>query len=370
MRRSHVGMAYRAGIGLVLLLWASNAGAFCIKKCDGTKVRWPGNQTTFQLGKKSFASPEFLGAIQAARDAWNQSPAFFTVHMSYPTNSVGLHNGVNKIWFTTDQSLLEGAAGTTLRWYGDCGEIEETDIAFDANPTVPWTPGTVKASDAHYGGNSALFRTAAIHEIGHALGLCHNRWSYNIMGDQSTVVNANGSTLRPYAGASGIAGELYLYDVWPPSQYEDVSVVHWKYGGVNGEYSFHVRTEIFDTSDNPLPTAACSASNPVACFVVFTGQTVKLEFTYENLGRHTQDVDIGYYLSTNSLITTSDTLLGVGNIPALGRPIVTTNNTFVTIPTDLTPGQVYYIGAIVNYNKKFSEATGANNATFIGIRVK
>jgi len=55
------------------------------------------------------------------------------------------------------------------------------------------------------------------------------------MGDDSTFINANGSTLRPYAGRSGIAGEVSLYGVWPPSQYEDVSVVHWKYGGKSGE---------------------------------------------------------------------------------------------------------------------------------------
>jgi hypothetical protein len=30
----------------------------------------------------------------------------------------------------------------------------------------------------------------------------------------------------------------------------------------------------------------------------------------------------------------------------------------------------HYIGAIVNYNKKFPEATGNNNATYIGIRVQ
>lgn len=95
-----------------------------------------------------------------------------------------------------------------------------------------------------------------------------------------------------------------------------------------------------------------------------------LEFTYENLGRNTKNVDIGYYLSTNDLITTFDTLLGQGNIAALGSSIVTTNNTYVTIPSNLPSGSTRYIGAIVNFNNKFTEATAANNATYVGIRVK
>jgi hypothetical protein len=42
----------------------------------------------------------------------------------------------------------------------------------------------------------------------------------------------------------------------------------------------------------------------------------------------------------------------------------------VTIPNSLVSGSKYYIGAIVNYNNKFTEFTGKNNATYIGIQVK
>ena len=82
-------------------------------------------------------------------------------------------------------------------------------------------------------------------------------------------------------------------------------------------------------------------------------------------------MDVAYYLSTNDAITTFDTLLGVGQLPNLVRngPL-TTNNTVVTIPNSLQSGKNYYLGAIVNYNQKFAEHTGANNATYIGIRVK
>jgi len=127
---------------------------------------------------------------------------------------------------------------------------------------------------------------------------------------------------------------------------------------------------VYDTSDNPLSRVACGANNAERCYKVSKGQTVKVEFTYENLGSHTQNVDIGYYLSTNDLITTFDTLLGQGNIAALGSSIVTTNNTYVTIPSNLPSGSTRYIGAIVNFNNKFTEAMAANNATYVGIRVK
>jgi hypothetical protein len=365
MRTSNCKLFRLAAAALLLLSWTATAGAYCLKICDGTEIKWPIHEVTLQLGKKSFSSANYLAAIYAARDAWNQSPGFFTVYMN-TTDEVGIDNGYNEVWFSVDQDILEGAPGRTISWL-TCGEIEEADVVFDAN--WDFTSGTTKSASTAYGGMFHTFRTGATHELGHVIGLCHNSASYNIMGGDSRFVHANGGTLRNYAGASGIAGEIDLYGVWPPSQFEDVSVVHWKYGGVDGEYSKHRRTRIYDTSDNSLEWVWCGANNAEPCFRVTKGQTVKVEFTYENLGRSTQNVDIGYYLSTNSLITTLDTFLTTGNISALGRPVLTTNNTYITIPSWVVSGRDYYIGAIVNYNRKFVEAVGQNNATYIGIHV-
>jgi hypothetical protein len=353
---------------LAVVLAASPAWAYCIKVCDGTKQRWDANDVYFHGGKKSFADSTVRAAMESARLRWNETPAFFNFHISYGWDQVGQHNGDNEIWFSTDQGILGGAPGLTLTW-SDCETIEETDIVFDAN--WAYTFGTSSSSSSAYGGAFRTFRTVAIHELGHSLGLCHVNTTYNVMGDDSTFVNANGGTLRPYAGEDAINGQVSLYGIWPPSQYEDVSVSHWKYpksGGKNGEYSVHVRTAVYDTSDNPLGVIN-SGGEPF--YKVSKGQTVKVEFTYENNGRSPQNVDIAYVLSTNNLITTLDPLLATGNIPNLVRngPF-TTNNTFLTIPNSLVSGTKYYIGAIVNYNNKFTEFTGKNNATCIGIQVK
>jgi hypothetical protein len=305
------------------------------------------------------------GALDTAKNHWNESPGFFTFHVSYGWDEVDPGNGDNEIWFSKDQGILKGAPGLTLTW-GSCEEIEETDIVLDANWN--YTPSMNKSSSQAYGGSSRTLQTVLTHEMGHSLGLCHVNTRYNVMGDDSTFVNANGATLRAYAGEDAIDGEADLYGIWPPSTFEDVSVSHWKYGGAQGQYSTHVRTGVYDASNNLLAKVP-GPGEPI--FKVSKGQTVKIEFTYENNGRSAHDVDIAYYLSTNDAITTFDTLLVVGHIPNLVRngPF-TTNNTFVTIPNNLQSGKNYYLGAIVNYNKKFAEHTGDNNATYIGIRVK
>jgi matrixin len=366
VRQSVRTWTHLAAAGLLVLLLAAPAGAYCIKTYDGANVRWALPINVWFLGNKSFSDPAYLNAFNAARNRWNESPTLFTVQTSYPVYEVDMGNEVNEVWFSTDQTILAGAPGLTLTWRSGA-QIVETDIVFDAN--WGFTPGTTKSDSRAYGGAFRTFRTVALHEMGHALGLCHNKYSYNIMGDDRTFVHANGNTLRPYQGASGIAGLMALYG-FVPNSHPDFSVSHWKYGGNDGEYSTHVRTKVYDASSNAaLQAVACGANNAEPCFKVSKGQTVRVEFTTENLSGVPQTVGVEYRLSTNDTISSADRLLGSGTISNLSG--IDTGKSFpLTIPTDLTSGGFYWIGTIVNPGNDPVESTTANNATYIGIYVQ
>ncbi len=70
----------------------------------------------------------------------------------------------------------------------------------------------------------------------------------------------------------------------------------------------------------------------------------------------------GIYLSTDSTITSSDTLLNAGSTPSLAPGGSDNESVSVPFPGNLAAG-TYYIGAIANYNGQVTESNAANNAS-------
>jgi len=93
-----------------------------------------------------------------------------------------------------------------------------------------------------------------------------------------------------------------------------------------------------------------------------TGQQVTIPVTYKNIGIGStyQNVSLQIYLSTDNVITTSDTKLTGLMVSPLAPGAEATVNWPVTIPS-VTSG-TYYIGAIVDYNSTIPESNETNNA--------
>ena len=89
------------------------------------------------------------------------------------------------------------------------------------------------------------------------LGLAHSKSSYQIMGNDVTHIHANGNTTRAYFGEDAGDGAVFLYGE-EEHDVEDVSLSHWKYGGYSGEYSTHVRTQMY-ALNGPLLPSSCTA---------------------------------------------------------------------------------------------------------------
>jgi subtilase family serine protease len=104
-------------------------------------------------------------------------------------------------------------------------------------------------------------------------------------------------------------------------------------------------------------------------YKVNAGDTVRVQFTYENNGANTQGgVKVGFYVSTNNLITTRDDRLG-GTTMTLGRNSVYTTEHSVSLPSTLTSGEYYWLGAIIDEEDNVSEEVEWNNATYLPIKV-
>jgi len=258
-------------------------------------VRWSGGGATFQMVGASPGSMEW-DAAQDAMAVWNESGANVWVGLVQGGSSWFFPNFTNEICFTTNQSVFPGSSdGVTYWWFDPFGNMVEADILLDAY--ADWTDSTYKHDLSEYGDGALSAQSVLVHELGHAVGLGHeNRW-YNVMGDSWEHLATNGSQAHTYVGADATMGAAFLYG-WDYGL-EDYSVVHWKWTGVNGEYSEHGRTHLYDTSGRLRPWRT-SMDEPV--HRVWPGSTVELEFTYEALGPYARWTEVEFYLSTNDTI--------------------------------------------------------------------
>jgi subtilase family serine protease len=90
---------------------------------------------------------------------------------------------------------------------------------------------------------------------------------------------------------------------------------------------------------------------------ITVSNTVSAAATGGNAG----NFDIGIYLSTDTVITTADTLIGYRYVGSLSAGALSASDTTVTIPTSTAPGD-YYLGVIADYSNSAGESDETNNA--------
>ena len=84
--------------------------------------------------------------------------------------------------------------------------------------------------------------------------------------------------------------------------------------------------------------------------------------TAKNIGTgNSTTTYVGFYLSTDSTITTGDTLLGYVSAGGLAIDASKTVTKTVKLPSGLSAG-TYYIGAIADYNNRAAEIDEGNNS--------
>ncbi|HMR31815.1 MAG TPA: hypothetical protein PKA13_10925 [Geminicoccaceae bacterium] len=363
-------VAIAAAAAALLTLSAQSAMAFGYRTCSGVPIKWSSNFPSMAASPVSFPTGYWRNGLQRTVDLTNQNPSPFGFNLVTDNGTVGLNNGQNEAWGSSDNGVLQGAPAIaytplTCYWFFTIvTHYNEADVIFDYRSPFKWTADELTSSIMSYKGDRRQLQSTGVHELGHGMGLLHeNRW-YNIMGADFQHIWANGTNARGYFGEDASNGAVFLYGLWSAA-YEDLGVAHWRYSGASGEYSTHGKTAIYNTSDVALPWITVNGERT---YLVNRGQQVRAEFSYENNGKNTKSVTTGYYISTNNLISRTDRLIATSSM-TVSRDIVLTSRRTLTIPSNLTRGATYWLGTVIDTGQVVSDNVPSNNATYIPIRV-
>ena len=346
-----------------LALVAEGASAYTyISRGCGTPVGYSNISRTFNLGS-NLSTAEKVDIATALSRVTVFSKATINL-LDNGDNSWSTGNTQNEIYHDTSHPTAQCALNYDTQ---DCTVIA-TDIRFG---NQNWVTG----EDSHHapydtsaatGGRSIL--GTAVHEGGHCIGIGHEDDVYNMMGDDRTHVTRNSTTTYYGPGEDLSNGAITRWGKRSTNDaYRDVGVTVMRYTGSDGTYSSHDFGVLRNAYGVALTPSGSYEGQPA--YQVVAGDTVQMELTVENNGeKDTESFSIGLYLSTNSFISTSDTLLGADDGYVQTRNVPYEAVEAVTIPVTTTPG-TYYLGAYADHNNVIPEVTSANNIAYYPIEV-
>lgn len=334
LQRKSMWALLAGALALSFILPAQITRAYVYLTCDGgsDKITWSeecDGCARMRVSTTSFpAGNPFTTEVNAAMDTWNavERSRFNFIKLTDTDGSHG-HNDVNEVYFDDIDGPGDTLAVTHL-WYNLCypfddADIKEADIEFDVDE--PWY-----TSSFNYTTSNFHFRTVAIHEFGHALGLKHEN---DVLDTMNSFYPGGGP-----ASYSKLAlpltdsrqGVRFLYSQSGTAM-PDLIALNFRSTG---------------DGDSVLVSGPTSAPN---------GSYVTIQCTFQNIGSAaTGDFNIGFYLSTNDYISTSDRLLGTnyGAWASAGGQVTFTRTLY--IPNDVAPG-TYRLGLLLDKDNDVDE---------------
>jgi subtilase family serine protease len=218
--------------------------------------------------------------------------------------------------------LIAGAAGFTNKTDLN-GIATNADVLFNSN--LQWTTATQLSINPPYN-----FRTVAMHEFGHVMGLGHEDTTVTVMNFQYHPSD--------HLHADDRLGMRSRYPNGPGTE-TDIGPSIWR-----------------SPADCGM-TTACWVSSPAAAFV---GQTITMDWMQENFGTTDVTFDVGFFLSTDSDVTAADMLLGRSlNAFEFAGSFSKFHRSF-PVPLGTAPG-TYYLGVCLDYDNVVVESNESNN---------
>ena len=252
---------YQSIFAVTLIFAASLANAASWLECNGDswrKIKFKGNSTTVKISSNSNPSA-WQSKIEDAVKIVNHNPSPFWINTVVENDGVGNANGENEVYYADIEPAGVAISSFHCYWWKDTflgitydsgykWGLDEVDVILDSHDDDgtphPWTISNNKSQINKYGGSKAMAEAVFVHEFGHLLGLRHVNAEYNIMGDAWNHMIAQNGKTHSYFGEDASKGATQVYGT-QNSWYRDLSVSHYRYTGVSGEYSTHARTRVF-----------------------------------------------------------------------------------------------------------------------------
>jgi len=286
-------------------VFASAANGASWYTLGGQIVRWSGNQSIRALSPGTFPpNTDIHDLILGSMVLWNIIPStrWTYSYAMLPTEYPIQIDGINVTMAVAAEDLDPGVLGLTLL-YNQGAQWADMDIVFPDFPDgIGWSfndsPGCEELFDPPtYGYN---FLLAAIHEMGHALGLGHSPIGTEPAGTPWFV-----ATMNPAYPTGGTVGDENIAEIWTDDR--------------NGLRILYPPSGPSQPVKRDLANAGYTASNiigfslPVIFVpaIVSPGATFTAQAGIQNFGNTTQlFVDHGFYLSFDDDVSADDIFLG------------------------------------------------------------
>jgi len=286
---------------------------------------------------------------------WNQ---YMDIYRATPSDGSWGVNSVSEFGgYPTDSTLYDlwdvhwddALALTLPYWDGECGEFQETDVAF--NPAYQWTHDRDYAEDDY--NNVVLYDTVLVHELGHTWGCETPAYNEDYILAFPSVMHKYVHGTVPDSMAIHVP-EAYLLRLHYSDQRTIPQLINM---GVTSKYA-----------DESHTTWANSWTDKID---YNQGDFISVySLTVENTGTETlHNVRVRFYLSPDRDVTPGDLLIDDFYWDTF--PAERYNHydfTGMTIPQN-APAGAHYVGAIVTYNGYESDALPGDNSTHLFAKI-